>query len=67
MVWNREMRVCAMMCVALLMPSPRVGFGETADREKAAKEVAASLVKELGAAMMREMTKGGPTEAIKGP
>lgn len=65
MVWNREMQVCAMMCVALLMPSPGVAFADTADREKAAREVAASLVKELGAAMMREMTKGGPAEAIK--
>lgn len=38
---------------------------DTTEREKAAKEVAASFVKELGEAMTREMTKGGPTEAIK--
>jgi hypothetical protein len=38
---------------------------EVTEREKTAKEVAASFVKELGEAMTREMTKGGPTEAIK--
>ncbi len=38
---------------------------EVTEREKTAKEVAASFVKELGEAMNREMTKGGPTEAIK--
>jgi hypothetical protein len=38
---------------------------EVTDREKAASEVAASFLNELGAAMKREMTKGGPTEAIK--
>jgi hypothetical protein len=44
-----------------------VGFAcaEVTEREKAVKEVAAAFVKELGAAMTREMTKGDPTEAIK--
>lgn len=38
---------------------------EMADREKAAAEVAGVFLQELGDAMTQEMTKGGPTEAIK--
>jgi hypothetical protein len=38
---------------------------EVTDREKAASEVAATFLNELGAAMKREMTKGGPAEAVK--
>ncbi|MDP1948433.1 MAG: DUF3365 domain-containing protein [Nitrospirota bacterium] len=36
---------------------------EVIEREKIASEVAASFLNELGAAMKREMTKGGPIEA----
>lgn len=40
-------------------------YADVTEREKAASEVARILLKELGEAMTREMTKGGPTEAIK--
>ena len=50
---------------ALFMFVTNIALAEPAEREKAAKEVAASFLKELGAAMTREMAKGGPTEAIK--
>lgn len=38
---------------------------EVTEREKAAFKVAGEFLKELNEAMTREMTKGGPTEAIK--
>jgi hypothetical protein len=47
------------------MPSVDTALADSADREKTASEVATTFVKELGAAMTREMSKGGPTEAIK--
>lgn len=65
MLWSREIQVCALVCVALLMPLPGWALDDSVEREKAAKEMAASFVKELGEAMTRHMTKGGPTEAIK--
>jgi hypothetical protein len=47
------------------MSLPGWALDDSVEREKAASEVAASFVKELGEAMTRHMTKGGPTEAIK--
>ncbi len=52
-------------CVAIhLLSWPAAQAGGTA-REQAAQETASTFLKELGAAMTREMAKGGPTEAIK--
>lgn len=65
MVWLREILVSAMLCVAPLMPSRGLAIEDTTGLDKAASEVAIEFLKELGAAMTREMTKGGPTEAIK--
>ena len=53
------------VCVATLALAAGSASADVTEREKAASEVAASFVKELGAAMIREMTKGGPIEAIK--
>lgn len=52
-------------CVATLALAAGSASAEVTEREKAAKKVAAAFVEELSAAMTREMTKGGPTEAIK--
>lgn len=38
---------------------------DTGEREQAAVKVTGAFLKELGEAMTREMTKGGPIEAIK--
>jgi uncharacterized protein DUF3365 len=38
---------------------------DTGEREQAAVKVTGALLEELGEAMTREMTKGGPMEAIK--
>lgn len=38
---------------------------ELTEREQSASEVAGAFLKELGKAMTREMSKGGPREAIK--
>jgi hypothetical protein len=65
MSWNRATRLSLVMCVSLLMPSAGAALDDTTEREKAASEVAMGFLKELGAAMTREMGKGGPTEAIK--
>lgn len=54
-----------MISAGLLMPSVGTALSDSAEREKAASEVAATLVNELGAAMKREMAKGGPTQAVK--
>jgi hypothetical protein len=52
-------------CVAVfLLLVPWANAGGTA-REQAAQETAGAFLKELGAAMTQEMTKGGPTEAIR--
>ena len=42
-----------------------MAFAEPPEREQAASDVAAEFVQELSEVMTREMTKGGPTEAIK--
>ncbi len=65
MLWRREIHVSVIVCVALLMPLRGLALEDTPVREKAASEVAMGFMKELGAAMTREMTKGGPIEAIK--
>ena len=65
MLWRREIHVSVIVCVALFMPSRSLALEDTTGREKAASEVAMGFMKELSAAMTREMTKGGPIEAIK--
>ncbi len=65
MSWSRRLQMSVVVCVALLTPSLGRALDDSAERDKAASEVAMGFVKELGAAMTREMTKGGPTEAIK--
>lgn len=65
MSWSPATRLSLVMCVPFLIPSPGAALDDTTEREKAASEVAMGFLKELGAAMTREMTKGGPTEAIK--
>ncbi|MGE0468948.1 MAG: DUF3365 domain-containing protein [Nitrospira sp.] len=65
MVWLREIQVSVVVCVALVMPVRGLALEDTTGYEKAASEVAVKFLKDLGAAMTREMTKGGPTEAIK--
>lgn len=42
-----------------------VAAEETAEREAAAKEAAAYLIKQLGGALKQEMAKGGPAAAVK--
>lgn len=53
--------ICTVICALSTSPA----LAEMTEREKAASEVANGFLKELGEAMTREMTKGGPTEAIK--
>ncbi len=65
MLWRKEIHVGVLICVALFMPSRVLALEDATEREKAASEVATGFVKELGAAMTREMTKGGPTEATR--
>ncbi len=65
MLWRREIHVCVLVCVALFMPSRVLALEDATERDKAASEVAMGFMKELGVAMTREMTKGGPIEAIK--
>lgn len=65
MSWSRATRLSLVMCIPLLIPSPGAALDDTTEREKSASEVVMGFVKELGAAMTREMAKGGPTEAIK--
>lgn len=65
MPWSRATGLSVMVCVALLMPSPDAARADSSEREKVALEVAKGFLKELGEAMTRHMTKGGPTEAIK--
>lgn len=65
MSWSRATRLSLVMCVPLLIASPGAALDDTTEREQAASEVVKGFLKELGAAMTREMAKGGPTEAIK--
>lgn len=51
--------------VAVLVLATGMAYADQIEREKAASEVAGVFLKELSEAMTREMTKGGPTEAIK--
>lgn len=65
MVWNHERRIRMAVCMALLMPVSGTSLAESTERDNAASEVAMGFVRELGAAMTREMAKGGPAEAIR--
>ena len=51
--------------IAVFIVTAGLVSAEVIERDRAAGEVAGAFVKELGAAMMREMAKGGPTEAVK--
>jgi hypothetical protein len=51
--------------VAVFAVAGSLAQAEVTEREKAASEVTMAFLKELGEAMTREMTKGGPTQAIK--
>jgi len=51
--------------VAVLVLATSMAYADQLEREQAAAEAAATFLNELGAAMKREMTKGGPTEAVK--
>lgn len=52
-------------CAATVALAACFARADVTERDKAASEVALGFVKELGEAMTKEMTKGGPTEAIK--
>ncbi len=51
--------------VTVLALGGSVALAEASEREQAASNVAGAFLQELGAAMTQEMTRGGPTEAIK--
>lgn len=56
----------ALVSAALLAASPVGGeAAELAEYDKAASEVATTLIRQFGEAMRREMAKGGPTEVVK--
>ena len=66
MMWRRlGIHIALIVSAGLLMLAVGTALADSADREKTASEVATTFVKELGAAMTREMSKGGPTEAIR--
>ncbi len=60
-----RMRTVLGVCAVILACSVIPAWAEVAERDKAASEVATTFLNELGAAMKKEMTKGGPMEAIK--
>src|SRR5512141_1749369 len=51
--------------VAVLVIATSMAYADQTEREKAANEVAEAFLGELGEAVTREMTKGGPKETIK--
>jgi hypothetical protein len=51
--------------VAVLMTATSMAYADQTEREQAASKVAEAFLDELGEAVTREMTKGGPTEVIK--
>lgn len=51
--------------VAVLVIATSMAYADQTEREQAASEVAEAFLGELGEAVTREMTKGGPTEVIK--
>jgi hypothetical protein len=55
----------AVVGAALVALAGSLVRAEVTDRDKAASEAAETFLNELGAAMKREMAKGGPTEAVK--
>jgi hypothetical protein len=65
MPWSRAIRFIVVLCGVLRLLSSGAAFAETTEREQVAVEVANGFLKELSEAMTKEMTKGGPTEAIK--
>ncbi len=60
----RLVRVLAGTIAVFVIATGPVSVGAI-ERDRAADEIAGVFVKELGAAMAREMAKGGPTEAVK--
>ncbi len=67
MMTRRRFRLVRVLAgtIAVFLIATGLVFAESNERDRAAGEIAGSFVKELGAAMTREMTRGGPTEAIK--
>lgn len=61
---SRTVRTLATGAAVLVMATS-MAYADPIEREQAASQVTAAFLKELGEAMTREMTKGGPTEAIK--
>ena len=51
--------------VAVLVIATSMAYADQTEREQAASEVAEAFLGELGEAVTREMTKGGPRETIK--
>lgn len=67
MITRRRFRLVRVLAgtIVVLMIATGLVFAEGNERDRAAGEIAGAFVKELGAAMTREMAKGGPTEAVK--
>jgi hypothetical protein len=51
--------------VAVLVVATSMAYADQTEREQVASEVAEAFLGKLGESVTREMTKGGPTEAIK--
>jgi len=65
MVWpSLGIPMALMVSVVFLMLSAGTALADSTKHEKAASEVAETFLEELNQAMIREMTKGGPIEAI---
>jgi len=52
MSWSRAVRLGLVMWIPFLIPSPGAALDDTAEREKAASEVAMGFMSELGAAIV---------------
>ncbi|MDP3091398.1 MAG: DUF3365 domain-containing protein [Nitrospira sp.] len=67
MMTRRRFRLVRVLAgtIAVFMIATGLVSAEVNERDRAANEISAAFVKELGAVMTREMVKGGPTEAIK--
>jgi hypothetical protein len=66
MMWRSlALQIAVSVSAGLLVPSVGNALTDSFERKKAASEMAATLLNELGVAMKREMAKGGPTEAVK--
>jgi len=66
MMTRRRFRLVRVLAgtIAVFLIATGLVFAEGNERDRAAGEVAGAFVKELGAAMTREMSRGGPIEAI---